>query len=269
MATKVIEILRKLTLKGRTIIATIHQPNSQMFELFDRLMLLSLGHVIYNGKGSEAIQYFTQQGYPCPQNYNPCEYFLEVMTSELFTQGGAILPSHPHLAYILRLEQLVQYYYLNLAPNICTYIYIYIYIGEREEFEVVSESESVLGRKFLVENVYIASWGKQLTMLIKRGIVGNLREPQASTARLILIIIIGLSIMATNWNLPYDDTIAVMDREGICFLLNVGSALIAMQHIILICNHPLNIYIYIYMYVCMYSSTRETSITKRTNKQSV
>lgn len=46
-AQTVVEILRSLALAGRTIIATIHQPNSDTFAYFDKLMLLSHGEIIY------------------------------------------------------------------------------------------------------------------------------------------------------------------------------------------------------------------------------
>jgi ABC-type multidrug transport system ATPase subunit len=47
-AEKIIHIINKLKMKGRTIIATIHQPNTEIFANFDYLMLLSQGYVIYN-----------------------------------------------------------------------------------------------------------------------------------------------------------------------------------------------------------------------------
>ena len=40
-ATSVMEILKDLAMSGRTIVSTIHQPNSDIFEMFDRLMLLA------------------------------------------------------------------------------------------------------------------------------------------------------------------------------------------------------------------------------------
>ena len=42
-ATEVTRVLRNLADQGRTIIQTIHQPNSEIFGLFDQLMLISLG----------------------------------------------------------------------------------------------------------------------------------------------------------------------------------------------------------------------------------
>jgi ABC-type multidrug transport system ATPase subunit len=40
-ATSVMETLRDLAMTGRTVVSTIHQPNSDIFEMFDRLMLLA------------------------------------------------------------------------------------------------------------------------------------------------------------------------------------------------------------------------------------
>lgn len=41
---------------GRTIIASIHQPSSEVFELFQNLCLLSSGRTVYFGPASQAEQ---------------------------------------------------------------------------------------------------------------------------------------------------------------------------------------------------------------------
>ena len=115
MATTVIEIIRKLTLKGRTIISTIHQPNSQIFDLFDKLMLLSQGSVIYADSALLAVDYFAQQGYICPMHKNPSEYFLEIMTNDKYEAGisegvGEGVQDPGILAYNQRIQEMVIYY---------------------------------------------------------------------------------------------------------------------------------------------------------------
>jgi ABC-type multidrug transport system ATPase subunit len=47
MALSVVKILKKQARKGKTIISTIHQPGSDSFRLFDRLILMSDGHIVY------------------------------------------------------------------------------------------------------------------------------------------------------------------------------------------------------------------------------
>lgn len=62
-ATSVMETLRELALKdGRTVISTIHQPNSDIYEMFDRLMLLARGKIIYLNEARLAVDYFSGIG---------------------------------------------------------------------------------------------------------------------------------------------------------------------------------------------------------------
>lgn len=41
--------MKGLADKGMTVCATIHNPTRYCFDLFDRLMVLLRGHVIYSG----------------------------------------------------------------------------------------------------------------------------------------------------------------------------------------------------------------------------
>lgn len=59
----VITTLRNLARDGRTIIASIHQPSSEVFELFDYLTLLSGGKLIYFGEASSAIEVLNAMAY--------------------------------------------------------------------------------------------------------------------------------------------------------------------------------------------------------------
>lgn len=45
------------------VIASIHQPSTTTFELFDKLMLLSKGQVVYNGAVNKVAGYFAELGY--------------------------------------------------------------------------------------------------------------------------------------------------------------------------------------------------------------
>lgn len=37
---------------------TIHQPNSDIFELFDRLILMAEGKIVFQGSAKESTLYF-------------------------------------------------------------------------------------------------------------------------------------------------------------------------------------------------------------------
>lgn len=79
---KLAELLKFLAKKkNRTIVATIHQPNSQIFDRFDKLLLLKSGTTIYMGDAKDAISHFNALGHPLPMNYNPADHFLNVLST--------------------------------------------------------------------------------------------------------------------------------------------------------------------------------------------
>jgi ABC-type multidrug transport system ATPase subunit len=59
MALSVVDSMKTLANEGKTIICTIHQPSSEIFEKFDTLCLLAEGRLAYIGNLKEAINYFS------------------------------------------------------------------------------------------------------------------------------------------------------------------------------------------------------------------
>jgi ATP-binding cassette, subfamily G (WHITE), eye pigment precursor transporter len=81
IALHVIEILHKIAVvRKRTVISTIHQPNSQIFKTFDKLLLIHQGSTLYLGPASESVEYFAKLGYPVRENYNPTDHYLSLMS---------------------------------------------------------------------------------------------------------------------------------------------------------------------------------------------
>ena len=55
----IMDLLKELALKGRVIFVVIHQPSSEIFKLFDRLLLMDQeGHPVYYGDPVDAVVYF-------------------------------------------------------------------------------------------------------------------------------------------------------------------------------------------------------------------
>jgi ATP-binding cassette, subfamily G (WHITE), member 2, SNQ2 len=83
-AFNIVRFLRKLAAAGQAILCTIHQPNSALFENFDRLLLLQRGgHCVYFGDiGKDATvlrEYFHSYGADCPPDANPAEWMLDAI----------------------------------------------------------------------------------------------------------------------------------------------------------------------------------------------
>ena len=83
-AFNIVRFLKKLAAAGQCILCTIHQPNSALFENFDRLLLLQRGgECVYFGDiGKDAVvllEYFRKNGANCPPNANPAEWMLDAI----------------------------------------------------------------------------------------------------------------------------------------------------------------------------------------------
>ncbi|KAM2713036.1 hypothetical protein EV1_032962 [Malus domestica] len=78
----VTQTLRALARDGRTVIASIHQPSSEVFELFDQLYLLSSGKTSSYELIGRFFQFFAQAGFPCPALRNPSDHFLRCINSD-------------------------------------------------------------------------------------------------------------------------------------------------------------------------------------------
>ena len=93
----IMDLLKELSLKGKLVFVVIHQPSSDIFKMFDRLLILDQGgYLIYNGNPVDATLYFKSQtnqanrdACECPEcgNVNPEQIFNIVETRVLDEQG--------------------------------------------------------------------------------------------------------------------------------------------------------------------------------------
>jgi ABC-type multidrug transport system ATPase subunit len=58
MALSVVECMKDLAKRGKTIISTIHQPSSEIFKMFDRICLMAEGKIAFIGDLFAANKFF-------------------------------------------------------------------------------------------------------------------------------------------------------------------------------------------------------------------
>lgn len=68
---------------GKTIVTTIHQPSSRLFHRFDKLVVLSRGSLLYFGKSSEAMSYYSSIGCSPLLAMNPAEFLLDLANGNM------------------------------------------------------------------------------------------------------------------------------------------------------------------------------------------
>ncbi|GLH06606.1 Protein white [Gryllus bimaculatus] len=78
-AHKLVHMMQRVALQGRTVLCTIHQPSSELFALFHQLVLVADGRVVFIGDAPSALDFFAGHGYRCPEAYNPAEFFMRAL----------------------------------------------------------------------------------------------------------------------------------------------------------------------------------------------
>uniref|UniRef100_A0A7N6AK35 ABC transporter domain-containing protein n=1 Tax=Anabas testudineus TaxID=64144 RepID=A0A7N6AK35_ANATE len=81
-ANCIINLLHKLSRRGKTVIFSIHQPRYSIFKQFDHLTLMHKGEVVYAGAADYALDYFTNLGYQIDAFNNPADFFMDITNGE-------------------------------------------------------------------------------------------------------------------------------------------------------------------------------------------
>jgi ABC-type multidrug transport system ATPase subunit len=85
---EVMAAVRNLANQNRTVICTIHQPSPRTYFLFDKLLLLAHGKVIYFGPARDVVSYFVTSpyAYKYVRGTNPADFVISVAGG--FINGG-------------------------------------------------------------------------------------------------------------------------------------------------------------------------------------
>jgi ABC-type multidrug transport system ATPase subunit len=81
----IMDLLKELALKGKLIFVVIHQPSSDIFKMFDKLLILDIGgYPIYNGNPVEAVIYFKRLMNHVNSNESECSECGNVNPEQIF-----------------------------------------------------------------------------------------------------------------------------------------------------------------------------------------
>ncbi|KAG7511910.1 ATP-binding cassette sub-family G member 8 [Solea senegalensis] len=72
--------LSRLARGNRLVLLSVHQPRSDIFQLFDLVVLMSSGSAVYCGAARDMVPYFTALGYPCPRYCNPSDFYVDLIS---------------------------------------------------------------------------------------------------------------------------------------------------------------------------------------------
>ncbi|MDQ1332606.1 MAG: hypothetical protein QG576_641, partial [Bacteroidota bacterium] len=93
----ILDLLKELARKGKLLFIVIHQPSSEIFKMFDKLIILDTGgYLIYNGNPVESIEYFKRKIEQANYNESECyvcgnvnpEQIFNIVETRVFTENG-------------------------------------------------------------------------------------------------------------------------------------------------------------------------------------
>lgn len=199
---EVIQSLKKLaTERNMIVIASIHQPSTSTFELFDKCMLLAKGQTVYAGPVSGVVSFFDHAGVPCPTHTNPAEHMLEMTSTDFGNVEEATM----------RLNQLVESWSA--------------YDGRKKLASDIEASKKGPELTLVVDEVSaenIDEVGRCRAALIHalrvktnlhRNLIKAVRDPLAYTVRLVMYIGLAVLMATTFLTTP-------SGQEGIQMVLN-------------------------------------------------
>ena len=200
-ALTVTESLLRLSKGNRqtTVICSVHQPRSDVFYIFDSVLLLSRGgRAIYCGKTINMIKYFSNIGFSCPINSNPADFFVDISSIDIRNSKNTKLDKK-------RVEKLidesfkVENFHLNQAQ---------VTLIDDECKDIIDDI-----------NLNQTSWFYQVFVLLHRFLISNWRDPLNIMGGIIQALVMGLIIMGIFWNLESDNQSAIRSRYGLSYII--------------------------------------------------
>lgn len=81
----VIDLLKELSLKGKLVFVIIHQPSSDIYKMFDKMIIMDTGgYPAYYGAPIEAVSYFKRATHQVHSNRGQCETCGNVNPEQIF-----------------------------------------------------------------------------------------------------------------------------------------------------------------------------------------
>ncbi|XP_072313094.1 ATP-binding cassette sub-family G member 4-like [Eucyclogobius newberryi] len=196
---QVVSLMRSLAQGGRTIICTIHQPSAKLFELFDKLYILSQGQCIYKGSVPYLVPYMKTLVQHCPTYHNPADLILDVASGEYGDMNAMLFEAvHSGLCDQDEKKPLDQNNTIDLKVPLVVIIISCCFVQEHESHTFATNALT------------------QFCVLFKRTIMTTYRDQVLTNLRVVSHILIGVLIGLLYLQIG-NDASKVLDNTGFLF----------------------------------------------------
>lgn len=223
-ATSVMDTLGKLAREdGRTVISTIHQPNSDIFEQFDRLVLLAKGKIVYFNEAKYSVDYFGSIGFQCPDLSNPADFFMSMMSIESI-ENDATAETGSFMHDRARIEQIYKETIDLLVTKYHESEYCNDHTVKHPECAPIEDSR---------DSAPQTSFCYQFGLLARRNFQNIIRLPQTSYVKLVTTVLTASFASLLFWNTAQTKA-GVQNVQGALFFITMNISFNAIQNVILI-----------------------------------
>jgi ABC-type multidrug transport system ATPase subunit len=82
---QIVKSLRQaIHILGGTAVISLLQPAPETYDLFDDIILLSDGQIVYQGPREGVLEFFELMGFKCPERKGVADFLQEVSESTIF-----------------------------------------------------------------------------------------------------------------------------------------------------------------------------------------
>ncbi|KAL1295334.1 hypothetical protein HN51_056239 [Arachis hypogaea] len=204
-AHRLISVLGSLAKKGKTVVTSVHQPSSRVFQMFDKVLVLSEGNCLYFGKGCDAMRYFESVGFVPSFPMNPADFLLDLANGVSHVDGVSERDK-PNIR-----QNLIHSYNTALAPKVKALC--------MDTPNIVNPTKNThpMGRSRYSDRVSFLDWFNQFSTLFQRSLKERKHE-SFNTLRVFQVIAAALLAGLMWWHSDYRN---VQDRLGLLFFISI------------------------------------------------
>ncbi|ETW05787.1 hypothetical protein H310_03471 [Aphanomyces invadans] len=209
--------IRRIASTGRTVVCTIHQPSTEVFEMFDRLLLLQRGGqtVFFGDLGPQSIhliEYFSRVDAALPplvEGANPATWMLECIGAGVEVKS----PASAEIDFVRVFQQSPEFQALNSAVA-----------------KVASPSSAYGELTFKKKRA--APWGIQCRLLVQRFMRMYWRTASYNWTRLVIAVFLAVLFGAVFCKINYNTFAGANGGAGVIFITALFLSLLSFNSVL-------------------------------------
>jgi ATP-binding cassette subfamily G (WHITE) protein 1 len=228
-----VKFLKQLADSGRTVVATLHQPSSDIFHMIDDMILMAEGRVMYCGPAKSSISYFDALGYSCPRFSNPADFlFMNVLTGKKTPlandqQGDELsnVSESTSMDSHLNVQDEDDDVSLEKFPTrsdatVTFLLDAWLTSKQGQALHTAIDQSSGDPTQIKRTKIYRAGFWTQFPVLTRRAFFNTIRNPLVVAIKVIQVIILAAVVNIIYWQIPTRNANSqIQDRAGAIFFV--------------------------------------------------